>query len=64
VDKFFALYSLNQSQLHKRYPPIEIKTGIDDEKLCFCKASAQASRNYNQGIGMHGIHLLVLCKVL
>ena len=40
VDKFFALYSLNQSQLYKRYPPIEIKTGIDDEKLCFCKASA------------------------
>jgi len=32
VDKIFALYSLNQSQLHKRYPLAEIETGNDSEK--------------------------------
>ena len=64
VHKIFALYPLNQSQLHKRYPPIEIETGNDDEKWCFPKDSAQADRSYNHGIGMIGIHLLILCNVL
>jgi hypothetical protein len=49
VHKIFALHPLNQSQLHKRYPPVEIKTCNDDEKWCFPKASAQAGHNYNHG---------------
>ena len=32
VQKIFALYSLNQSLLHKMYPPVEIETGNDDER--------------------------------
>jgi len=46
------------------YPPAEIETGNDDEKWCFPKISAQAGRNYNHGIGLYAIHLLILRKVL
>ena len=45
VHKIFALYALNQSQLHKRYPPACIKTDYDDGKRSFPKASAQAGGN-------------------
>ena len=64
VHKIFALYSLNQSLLHKMYPPVEIETGNDDERCCFPKTSAQAGRNYNHEIGMIEIHLLILRNVL
>jgi len=32
VRKIFALFSINQSQLHKRYPPAEVEAAIDEEK--------------------------------
>jgi len=32
VHKIFALFSINQSKLHKRYPPVEVEAAIDEEK--------------------------------
>jgi hypothetical protein len=50
VHKIFALYSLNPSQLHKSYPPVDIKTGIDAEKWCFPEDQEQISRCSNHEI--------------
>jgi hypothetical protein len=47
VHKIFALFSINQSQLHKRYPPVEFEAAIDGEKWCFPKPIALSDHNYN-----------------
>ena len=66
VHKFFALYSLNQSQLHKRYPPVEIGTGSGDKKMNDGSQRLQPSPTVTttMGIGMYGIHFLILGEVL